>query len=152
MKKVFIVLIFSLSVLNIWGQKPNPEFNSELAKKYGGDENGMKNYYMVILRTGPNNIQDKSLRDSLFAGHMNNIKRLANDGKLVVAGPFGSNGKGYRGIFILDAKSEDEARELVMTDPVVKAKVLDAEIIEWYGSAALPSYLDVHGKITKNKD
>ncbi|HMG14584.1 MAG TPA: hypothetical protein VK590_03990, partial [Saprospiraceae bacterium] len=38
--------------------------------------------------------------DSLFTGHMNNIKRLAKENKLIVAGPFEKNLKNYRGLFI----------------------------------------------------
>jgi uncharacterized protein YciI len=72
-------------------------------------------------------------------------------GKLVIAGPFGDNEKSYRGIFIFNVKTKAEATELLSTDPAVKAKILDAELYEWYGSAAISEYLKVHDKIAKEK-
>jgi uncharacterized protein YciI len=110
----------------------------------------MKNYVLVILKTGPNNVTDKKLRDSLFAGHMSNIRKLADEGKLIAAGPFGTNDKGYRGIFLFDVKSTEEARALVQTDPTVKEKVFEVDILPWFGSAAIPEYLSSHRKIIRN--
>jgi uncharacterized protein YciI len=80
---------------------------------------------------------------------MANITRLAANGKLIVAGPLEKNDKNYRGIFIFNVKTIAEANELLITDPTIKAKVLDAELYEWYGSAALPVYMDAHKKIQK---
>lgn len=152
MKRVITLLILVAAPVFLNGQVPNPAYDKELAGKLGGNDNGMKSYVLVILKTGTNNITDKVLRDSLFAGHMNNIKRLADLGKLIVAGPFGTNDKGYRGIFLFNVASVEEARELVMTDPTVKEKVFDAEILPWYGSAAIPEYLKYHDRIIKTKE
>ena len=71
-------------------------------------------------------------------------------GKLIVAGPLKKNDKTYRGIFILDVKKE-EAASILETDPAIKAKLLEPEIYEWYGSAALPIYLPYHEKVQKTK-
>ena len=109
----------------------------------------MKLYVLVILKTGTNTSASKQQTDSLFRGHMDNINRLAAENKLVVAGPLKKNEKNYRGIFILDARSLAEAKELLKTDPAVAQKLLDAELFEWYGSAALPVYLKQHEKIEK---
>lgn len=125
------------------------KYDKALADSLGADAFGMKMYTLVILKTGTAEIKDKALLDSLFAGHMKNIQRLATEGKLVVAGPLGKNDKNYRGIFILTVKTEAEARALLETDPTVKAHVLDAEIIPWYGSAALPMYLPYDEKVRK---
>ena len=75
-----------------------PSYNEKLATKLGGDEFGMRHYVFVILKTGPNdaNFKDKARAD-LFAGHMANIGRLAEQGKLAVAGPFSKNDKGFHG-------------------------------------------------------
>jgi uncharacterized protein len=43
---------------------------------------------------------------------MDNISRLARLNKLVVAGPMEKNDHNYRGIFILNVKTPEEAREL----------------------------------------
>lgn len=93
---------------------------------------------LVILKTGPTKIDRKETVDSLFNGHLNNIGRLAKIGKLVVAGPMKKNDKTYRGIFILNVKTLDEANTLLATDPAIQEQLLEAELYEWYGSVALP--------------
>jgi hypothetical protein len=37
----------------------------------------MKRYVLVILKTGPNDLKDKELRQKYFNGHFENIKRMA---------------------------------------------------------------------------
>ena len=109
----------------------------------------MKKYVLVILKTGENITASKEDSNSAFSGHMENIGKLVKDGKLIVAGPLGKNDKMYRGIFILNVQTVDEAQELVFTDPAIKAKLLAADLYEWYGSAALAEYLPVSDKIWK---
>jgi uncharacterized protein YciI len=108
-------------------------------------------YVLVILKTGPAKVTDKATLDSIFKGHMQNINRLASLGKLIVAGPLEKNEQGYRGIFIFNVKTLEEAKALVDTDPAVKSKVLSADLFNWYGSAALPEYLKFQDKIEKVK-
>ncbi|WP_430404567.1 DUF6265 family protein [Fluviicola sp.] len=129
----------------------NPNFNSDLAEKLKGDDYGMKKYVFVALKTGTNSTTDKKYIDSCFAGHMANIGRLVDDGKLIVAGPFGKNDLTYRGLFILNVTTVEEAEALLMTDPAVNSKLLAYELIPWYGSAALPEYLDASDKIWRKK-
>ena len=111
----------------------------------------MKRYVLVILKTGSNTVSDKKVTDSLFRGHMQNINRMAQMGKLVVAGPLQKNEKAYRGIFILDVRTMEEAKALIDVDPVIQSKLMDAEMFTWYGSAALPKYLPFHDRIEKKK-
>lgn len=132
-------------------EQMNPMYDAALAKQLGADDFGMKSYFFVLLKTGPKIIENKSTRDSLFAGHLQNINRLANQGKLIVAGPLGKNKQQYRGLYILNCETLTEADSLLQTDPAIAAKLLDVEIFNWYGSAALPSYLDVHQRIEKKK-
>ena len=130
----------------------NPNYNKELAVKLGGDDYGMKSYFFVILKTGTNNTTDKEFISESFRGHLDNINRLVEEGKLIVAGPLGKNENNYRGIFILNnIKSIEEAVELLQTDPAIKNGLLDYEIFTWYGSAALPEYLPFSDKIWKSK-
>jgi len=130
----------------------NPNYDRELAEKLGGDDYGMKSYYFVILKTGTNNTTDKEHISESFRGHLDNITRLVNEGKLIVAGPLGKNENNYRGIFILNnLKSIEEAVDLLQTDPAIKNGLLDYEIFTWYGSAALPEYLPFSDKIWKSK-
>lgn len=130
----------------------NPNYNKELAVKLGGDDYGMKSYFFVILKTGTNTTTDKEFISESFRGHLDNINRLVEEGKLIVAGPLGKNENNYRGIFILNnIKSIEEAVELLQTDPAIKNGLLDYEIFTWYGSAALPEYLPFSDKIWKSK-
>ncbi len=145
---IFILLNIQFSAIC---QTENSLYNKILADSLGGDDYGMKSYILVILKTGPSQINDKKILDSLFKGHMENIGRLAAIGKLAVAGPLGKNDLTYRGIFILNVKSISEAQALLETDPTIKEKVLSAELFNWYGSAALPTYLPNHEKIEKKK-
>ena len=130
----------------------NPNYDKTLAEKLGGDDYGMKSYFLVILKTGTNTTTDKELISESFRGHMDNINRLVEEGKLIVAGPLGKNEDNYRGIFILkNLKSIEEAKELLQTDLAIENALLDYEIFTWYGSAALPEYLPFSDKIWKLK-
>jgi len=129
----------------------NPNFDEQLAKKLGADDYGMKSYILVMLKTGTNQSTDSDFIKASFRGHLDNINRLANEGLLVVAGPLGRNQKAYRGIFILNVTSIEKAEALLQTDPAIREGLLDAEIYNWYGSAALPMYLDYSEKIWKQK-
>src|ERR1043166_685525 len=149
--KNVVFLITALLALTYTGlaqesKKPTADtYDAQLAKRLGADEYGMRNYVFVLLKNGPNEskIQGKE-RDDLFAGHLANIKRLAVEGKLVVAGPFGGNDRGYRGIFIINATTVEEAQKLVETDPAVKAGALMPEFTPLYCSASLVMINDLH--------
>ncbi|KIO77736.1 hypothetical protein TH53_07315 [Pedobacter lusitanus] len=130
--------------------KTNKNYDAKLAKELNADEYGMKTYVMAILKTGTETNYPKTKQDSIFKGHMANITRLAAEGKLVVAGPFGKNDKHYRGIFILDVPTVEEARKLVDSDPVIQSKLMDVDLFVWYGSAALKETLKIHSKIEKH--
>ena len=142
---VFVILIFTCVQLNA----QNTTYDSVLAKKLNADANGMKSYYLVILKTGSAKITDKKKSDSIFGGHMKNIQRLALENKLVVAGPMGKNDKTYRGIFILNTDNKEEAERMVATDPAVQAKFFNAEYYPWYATAALQEIMSLHKKISK---
>ncbi|WP_353717674.1 YciI family protein [Dyadobacter sp. 676] len=150
MKALYITLLTLASVFAPYSGRAqsNIAYDSTLAKKLNADEYGMKKYVMVFLKTGSAANVPKSRSDSAFAGHMQNINRLAASGKLVVAGPFFKNDK-YRGIFILNADTIEEGRKLVETDPAVQAGLLDMELLMWYGSAALAEIPEIHKKIEK---
>ncbi|WP_433627134.1 YciI family protein [Chryseobacterium cucumeris] len=126
------------------------KYNQELATSLGADKYGMKPYTIVMLTTGTTKTEDKAKMGELMKGHMSNIGKLANEGKIVVAGPFlEKNKENYRGMFIFNTKSKEEAEQWVKTDPAVQAGVFSYEIFPWYGSAALPLYLKHHDEIAK---
>ena len=108
---------------------------------------------LIILKTGPQDalITDKKQREELFKGHFSNMNEMEKAGKLKLAGPFATkNNLGYRGIFLLDVKTEAEARDLLQNDPTVKTGIFNVEILPWYGSAAIPRHLQYHKKIAKD--
>jgi uncharacterized protein YciI len=81
-------------------------------------------------------------------GHLSNINRLANEGKLVIAGPY-INGGENRGLFIFNVETIEEAKALTETDPAVKAGVFRVELTQWYGSAALMEVNTLHAKLER---
>lgn len=151
MKPKIILPLLLLFALQLSAQTDNAKYDRDLAEKLGADDYGMKSYVLVILKTGSNKMTDKELINKAFQGHMENMGRLVREGKLIVAGPLQKNDKNYRGIFILNVKTTEEAKELLQTDPAVQEKLLEAELYGWYGSAALPEYLPIHDKIEAKK-
>ncbi|WP_336516519.1 YciI family protein [Pollutibacter soli] len=149
MKRLATLLLIFTSI-GLQGQSTNPKFNKALADSLGADEYGMKMYTFVILKSKENTL-DKKIKDSLMVGHMQNINKLADAGKLIVAGPMGQNDKKYRGIFIFNTSDLKEAKSWVETDPSVKGGIFDVELFPWYGSAALPLYLKHHEEVEKTK-
>lgn len=151
MKSIFTFIITVCISTAACAQITNSAFDKALSEKLGADEYGMKMYVFVILKTGDNKTQEKSFIDSCFAGHMANMERLSKANQLFVARPFGKNDADFRGLFILNVKTIKEADLLLETDAAIKSNLLKAELYPWYGSAALPEYLDAHNKIWKTK-
>lgn len=96
-------------------------------------------YVFVYLKSGPNSGQGyKETRQKMFAGHMANIQRLAEERRLLIAGPYDSpSDKTLRGILVLDVATAKEAAALAATDPGVIAGEFVAETHEMKCSAAL---------------
>lgn len=126
-----------------------PAYDPDLARQVGADERGMRNYVLVILKTGPNKVPAGSERDEMFKGHFANIERLAAAGKLAAAGPFAANADGWRGLYLFAVSDVEEAKPLVATDPVIVKGEMVAEYHKWYGPAALMLVPDASRKIVK---
>jgi uncharacterized protein len=125
--------------------------DSVLAVQLGADEYGMKNYVMALLKRGPRRwMIDSVMASNLQKAHMANIGRLADEGKLVVAGPFTDN-TDLKGIYVFDVKTIEEAQKLCETDPAIKAGSLTMELHPWYGSAAMLQVSAIHKKIAKKQ-
>jgi len=110
------------------------------------DERGMRIYYMGFLTRGPAwtpEVTDATR--ALQQAHLANITRLAEDGRLLIAGPFAYDesdaDQSLRGIFIFDTETRAEAEELARTDPAVQAGRLALRIVPWYGPYGL-TYAD----------
>jgi uncharacterized protein len=94
------------------------------------DMSQMKTYYMAFLKRGPYQPTDTAEVNGIQRAHMAHIRKMAADGKLVMAGPFLDNGE-LRGIFIFDVATLEEARALTEADPAVKAGKLILELHPW---------------------
>lgn len=123
-------------------------YNSTLAKSLGADDYGMSSYVMAFLKAGPNRSQNEAEAAQLQRAHLDNIKRLAAEGKLALAGPFLDDGE-IRGIYIFNVTTLEEARQLTETDPAIQAGSLIMELKPWYGSAALKQVSELHKAIAK---
>jgi uncharacterized protein YciI len=152
MRVLFAVGFACLAAVNAAGAAeatPPPAYDAALAQRLGADERGMKKYVLVILKRGAKEAASEAERSKLFEGHMANINRLADEGKLVVAGPLGKNERGYSGIFVLNIADVAGADALMGSDPAVAAGVFAYEAYGWYGSAALMEVNALHGRIDK---
>ncbi|TVQ66018.1 MAG: hypothetical protein EA360_07300 [Balneolaceae bacterium] len=150
--KSSLLLALTLSLLTaIPVQAQNPNYNMELAQELGADELGMKFYVLAILKTGSNQNADPETVQKSFAGHLENINRLAEENKLIVAGPLMPNEDNFRGIFILNVATLEEAVELLQSDPAIRENLLAPDLYQWYGSAALSKYLEAADQIWQQK-
>lgn len=125
-------------------------YDSLKAVEYGADDYGMKTYVMAFLKRGPNRPSDSTQSAELMRAHMDNIGRLAEEGKLIVAGPFYGEGD-LRGIYIFDTDNLDSAKAFTETDPAIIHGSLEMELLKWYGSAALMGVPDLHEKLSKSE-
>ncbi|HVZ56196.1 MAG TPA: YciI family protein [Chitinophagaceae bacterium] len=110
----------------------------------GGEkpEARIRQYWFVMLTAGPNRNQDSATAASIQQGHLANITRLYQEGKLKVAGPFGDDGN-WKGLFIFDCPSRQEVEQLLRTDPAIAAGRLTFEIHPWW---TMPTGSFVPGK------
>lgn len=126
------------------------QFDQALADSLGADEYGMKTYVMAFLKRGPNRDRTPEESARLQRAHLDNISRLAKEGKLIIAGPFYSSPEDeLRGMYIFDVETIEEAEALTSTDPAIQAGSLVMDLKKWYGSAALKLILPLSKKITK---
>lgn len=135
---------------NSAAQSPATNYNVALANRLGADDYGMRSYVFVTLKTGPNDarITDEAERAELFKGHFANMSRLADDGVLVLGGPF-VDAAPKRGLFIFNVPTIEEAKTLTQTDPAFAAGIFTADYDKYYGSAALMQINNVHKSLQK---
>ena len=148
---VLTTLVLLITITNgVAAQLNEITYDSTLAVKLGADEYGMKKYVMAFLKSGPNRTQDAETAAQIQRAHMENITRMAEEGKLVLAGPFMDGGE-LRGIYVFNVATLEEAKALTESDPAVQAGRLIMELHPWYGSAGLMQVNEIHNRIQKGK-
>ncbi len=81
--------------------------------------------YFVFMNTNPEcEVLSDEKAEAIQAAHMQNIDKLAEDGKLFAAGPFEGGG----GMFVLHAESLGEANGFLQSDPAVQANRFATEV------------------------
>ena len=128
---------------------PTGLLDTALMRKLGADPYGMKPYVLALLKEGPNRNQDSATAEQLQRAHLDNIFRMAEEGKLVIAGPF-LDDTDLKGIYIFNVATVEEAKALTETDPAIKAGRLIMELHPWYGSASLQEINRIHKTIQKD--
>jgi uncharacterized protein YciI len=80
--------------------------------------------FAVEIRTGPKWDQSKPPQEQLyFREHSANLKRLREAGSLVMGARYSD-----KGLVVLAALSEEEARAMMDVDPSIKAEVFKYEV------------------------
>ena len=96
------------------------------------DPEEMETVYLGLLRRGdawtPEVTQEVM---DLQEAHLANIRRLAETGKLIAAGPL-TDDDDIRGVYIFRVDSMEEALELTQTDPAVQAGRLAIDLHPWW--------------------
>jgi len=136
MKDPILVLFAIVIMAGCNNKKEQPEIPAQATKYelekdssvYSGE---MKRYWLVLLKKGDNRKQDSASAAKIQAAHMANINRLAGEGKIIMAGPMGTDGD-LRGIFIMNAKDSAEVASLVNTDTAVITGRLKMEYYPWW--------------------
>ncbi|MBH9579267.1 YciI family protein [Inhella proteolytica] len=127
---------------------PPPGYDEALAQRVGANENGMRAYVLVILKSSGTPVPKGEARDAMFKGHFANMKRLADAGVLALAGPL-DGVDGWRGLFVLAVPDIETAKQHVATDPVIAQGEMVAEYHRYFGSAALMLVNEHHAKVAK---
>lgn len=152
MHKYYLISLIAFLTITSAAQKKienkKTAFDSTLVNKPGADEYGMKHYVMAFLKEGENKNPDSAKSAALQIAHLKNIMRLANEGKLIVTGPFLDN-QAVRGIFIFNVSSIEEAKKLASSDPAIEAGVLEMHLRPWYGLAPLIEASRLHKTMEK---
>jgi uncharacterized protein YciI len=121
MKRFFassLVAVLFVSVPAIpRGQEKKPEFK-------------LIEFQMALLKRGPQ-LTASPMSEALRSEHVGYALSLLQSGQAVIAGPLADEGE-IVGIYVLRAKSAEEARSWVEKDPAVKAGYFVPEMHSWW--------------------
>lgn len=103
-------------------------------------------YYVVFLRPDPaRQPLPKEEGERIQNAHIANIHKMADDGFLVAAGPFENDPPAISGVFVMKAKSLEEARRIAGDDPTVKEHRNTIDAHAWRAPAGIgDEYFRLH--------
>jgi uncharacterized protein YciI len=132
MKKIPAVIVFTLLLVAaaMFCKIARVDLHNVYAQEKPQPEHKLIEFHMALLKHGPK-YSAAGMPKDLRSEHMANVMSLFESGKAVIAGPLGDDGD-IAGIFVLRAKSADEARAWAESDPAVKAGFFVAEMHPWW--------------------
>ena len=92
----------------------------------------MVEFHMALLKRGPK-WSASGMTKEVKSAHVAHVISLLDSGKAIIAGPLGDEGE-IVGIYILRAKTAEEAKAWAESDPAVKAGNLVAEMHPWWSA------------------
>jgi uncharacterized protein YciI len=103
-------------------------------------------YYVVFLRPDPaRKPLAKEEGERIQNAHMANIFKMADDGYLAAAGPFENDPPPISGVFVMKAKSIDDARRIAGEDPTVREHRNTIDVHAWRAPAGIgDEYFRLH--------
>ncbi|MFS0862936.1 YciI family protein [Fredinandcohnia sp. 179-A 10B2 NHS] len=87
--------------------------------------------YIYTLKLIPRLLDERNWTEKeneIVQAHFNQLKRLMEEDKVVLAGRTLNDDESTFGIVILQTNSEAEAREIMEYDPAVKKGIMNAEL------------------------
>jgi len=143
MRAAFAIFLYAICFFSSCKEKKNEDKTTEpivsshspydLSSDTSVYSDEMKRYWLVLLKKGNNRSQDSVSAAKIQEGHMANITRLVKEGKIIMAGPMGTDGD-LRGIFIMNCKDSAEVERFVNTDTAVITGRLKMEYYPWWSA------------------
>lgn len=125
MKRVVLLCLLML----LWPMLPA---RAAAAEHQAGPRPEMTTYYVGFLMKGPAwTVESTPEVERIQQGHMAHIQKMAESGKLLLAGPFSDDGK-LRGMFVFAVDTMEEAMALASEDPAIEAGRLVIEMHPWF--------------------
>lgn len=85
-------------------------------------------YYAILLSQGEQWKAGKTVYEQDLKAHGQYMKKLFDDGALLMAGPYSDN---EGALILLKVKTRREATDLMNNDPAVQSKTFKAALHEW---------------------
>jgi uncharacterized protein YciI len=115
---------------------------------------GSARYYVVFLRPDPARTPlSKADGERIMTAHMANIRKMADDGIMVSAGPFDDTPTTIEGVFVFKTDSLSSAQAVAAQDPTVLEHRNTVDVHAWEGPPGIGAeYFWLHQRDPKTPD